>query len=244
MKPLRPHVVALASTKSSVYTDPEFGDIAYKRIASARYVRIRMTSSGAFRATLPSRAPLSSLVALIESSRETLRGYAADTSVQIYVDGQRVGQSHHIQVARSRGALRVSLSGQSIIVGLTDEMDIAEPFVQTEIRGVALKALRVEAKAYLPRRLAYLAEQYGFSYEKLRFAHQSSRWGSCSSRGTISLNIALMNVPFEVIDYVLVHELAHTKHMNHSTEFWREVEGMFPDYKNARRTLKKHNPKA
>jgi len=87
-----------------------------------------------------------------------------------------------------------------------------------------------------------LADEFGFSYERVRFSHASSRWGSCSSGGTVSLNITLMRLPDRLIDYVLIHELAHTKHMNHSAEFWAEVEKHDPGYKRHRKALKMFSP--
>jgi len=67
---------------------------------------------------------------------------------------------------------------------------------------------------------------------------QRTRWGSCSRRGTISLNWRLIQTPEDVRDYIILHELAHLRQMNHSDRFWREVERLCPDYRSAERWLK------
>jgi predicted metal-dependent hydrolase len=105
-----------------------------------------------------------------------------------------------------------------------------------------IDALRMEAMSFLPKRLSFLAEKFGYSYEKVRFSHSSGRWGSCSTSGTISLNIAMMKLPFELIDYILLHELSHTTQMNHSEKFWKQVEASDPLYKQHRAALKKESP--
>ena len=70
--------------------------------------------------------------------------------------------------------------------------------------------------------------------------NQRSRWGSCSRRGTISLNWRLIQAPVFVRDYLILHELAHLKEMNHSRRFWREVARLCPDFAQAERWLKEH----
>lgn len=132
--------------------------------------------------------------------------------------------------------------GQQIIASLSPDDQLRDPHVVRIIRDAVIDALRLEAKSYLPKRLAFLASSGGFTYQKVRFSHASGRWGSCSSNGTISLNIALMKLPFELIDYVLIHELSHTVEMNHSSEFWSLVENADPQYKVHRRELKKQTP--
>ena len=89
-----------------------------------------------------------------------------------------------------------------------------------------------------PRTEAY-ARQLGVSYGKISVRAQKTLWGSCSRRGNLSFNCLLAFVPEYVSDYVIVHELCHRKHMNHSAAFWREVEKILPDYKLRRDYLKK-----
>ena len=73
-------------------------------------------------------------------------------------------------------------------------------------------------------------------------SHANTRWGSRSSSGTISLNIGLMNLPQELSDYVILHELAHINHMDHSEKFWAEVAEHDPKYKQHRKALKGYSP--
>ena len=104
------------------------------------------------------------------------------------------------------------------------------------------KVLMKKAKEYLPYRLEYYAKLYGYSYEKCRLTHAGTRWGSCSSNRTISLNIGLMKVPEVLRDYVILHELAHLNHMDHSKDFWAEVSLHDKNYKIHEKKLKMFSP--
>ena len=99
-----------------------------------------------------------------------------------------------------------------------------------------------KAREYLPYRLEYYAKLYGYSYEKCRLSHANTRWGSCSSNRTISLNIGLMKLPEVLRDYVILHELAHLNHMDHSKAFWAEVEQHDRNYKFHEKKLKNFSP--
>ena len=96
------------------------------------------------------------------------------------------------------------------------------------------------AKEYFPKRAAYFHQFTGGTYDRITIRDQKTRWGSCSARGTLSFNWRLMLAPPAILDYVVVHELCHLTHMNHSAAFWQAVESVYPDYRNARKWLKEH----
>ena len=224
--------------------DEEFGTITLRRSVRASSIRIRISPDGRLRASLPLYAPVFLVRRLVKSSRHELRQLLAQHHTDvIFTPGTQIGKSHTITV-RSTGARTATATrhGQQIVVSIPAHQTMEEASVQRVIRDAVINALRIEAKSYLPKRLSFLAEKHGFRYEKVRFSHASGRWGSCSSSGTISLNIALMKLPFELIDYVLIHELSHTIQMNHSEKFWDLVATADPRYKEHRRALKKESP--
>ena len=94
------------------------------------------------------------------------------------------------------------------------------------------------AKEIFPERTAYFASRMGVTYGRITIREQKTRWGSCSSVGNLNFNWKLVLMPPEVLDYVVVHELAHRKEMNHSARFWRVVEEELPDYRERREKLR------
>lgn len=108
-----------------------------------------------------------------------------------------------------------------------------QPFTQEEI-----KALAEKAKTIIPERVRYYAPKIGVTYNRITIRCQRTRWGSCSSKGNLNFNCLLALFPIEVIDSVVVHELCHRKHMNHSPQFYAEIEKVFPDYRRCNKWLK------
>jgi len=91
----------------------------------------------------------------------------------------------------------------------------------------------------LPR-LSYFSDKHELKVKQVRVKEQKTLWGSCSSKNNINLNYLLIMAPMKVIDYVIVHELVHTIHKNHSSKFWQKVETIMPNYKDARKWLKEN----
>ena len=224
--------------------DKEFGEIKIRKNKLARSVKLSVGVDGSLRASIPYYSPEFAVRRLVNGNRDEIRKMLATHNAKnSYKDGDLIGKTHTLFLQKFSGEeIKISNEGNQILVQIPQELAFENPLVQSEIRKTVSKILRKQAKAYLPRRIDFLAEKYGFSFEKLRFSHTGTRWGSCSSSGTISLNIALMNLPHHLIDYVIIHELCHTRQMNHSSKFWQEVEKYCPDYKKYVQEIKQFSP--
>lgn len=222
--------------------DDEFGPIIVRRLARARAITLSLNARGQPKLTAPRRTSLRAIERLINESRPHIRQLLAQHGAGArYTSGMAIGKQHSLVVAPG-GQLQVRRQGCVITATVPAPMQLEHPTLQQAIARAAQAALRREAKHYLPGRLAALATQHGYTYQRVRFSHATSRWGSCSSQGTISLNIALMNLPFALIDYVLIHELCHTQQMDHSPAFWRLVAAADPHYQQHRQQLKRRSP--
>lgn len=113
---------------------------------------------------------------------------------------------------------------------------------ETVIMHKVIQWYKKQAQLDFGRRVAILAAKLGVSTPPLKLSSAQSRWGSCSSRGAIRLNWRLLQAPPHIINYVVCHELAHLKEMNHSAKFWSVVESIYPDYKLAEKELKQLSP--
>lgn len=102
------------------------------------------------------------------------------------------------------------------------------------------KRYRNAARELFSARVSHYHSLTGGNYTSITIRDQRSRWGSCSSRGTLSFNYRLIFAPLPVLDYVVVHELCHLTHMNHSKDFWNMVECIIPDYKKHKVWLREH----
>ncbi|MFL2940229.1 MAG: M48 family metallopeptidase [Candidatus Poseidoniales archaeon] len=112
--------------------------------------------------------------------------------------------------------------------------------VLTEKSKELPKIDREEARENLEKRLSELAEQHNFQYNRVSIRSQRTRWGSCSSKDNISLNMKLLHLPQQLIDYILLHELVHTRVKNHSKDFWNELETVVPNARTVDEQLREY----
>ena len=102
------------------------------------------------------------------------------------------------------------------------------------------KIKREEAREKLGKRLSELAQKHNFQYNRVSIRNQRTRWGSCSSKDNISLNMKLLHLPNHLIDYILLHELVHTRVKNHSEDFWNELETVVPNARTIDKQLREY----
>ena len=117
-----------------------------------------------------------------------------------------------------------------------------ELYTPAELRRLQVleNRYRNSARETFTKRVEFYHKATGGIYTSITIRDQKSRWGSCSSRGTLSFNYRLVFAPPAVLDYVVVHELCHLTHMNHSKDFWNMVASVMPDYKTYKNWLKEH----
>lgn len=167
---------------------------------------------------------------VIRSSRKTL-------SLQIKPDGTVVVRAPMRLPEREIRRFLQEKAGwiEKTLQKVNEEKTAGEqaPLSMEDIRELADGALKE-----LPPRVRYYASLMGVTYGRITIRNQTGRWGSCSSMGNLNFNCLLMLAPEEVRDYVIVHELAHRKEMNHSSAFWAQVEVVLPDYRRQEKWLK------
>lgn len=201
----------------------------------ARRYLLRLQSDGTARVTVPRGGTLAEARAFagrnlgwLETQLQTLAARPKEITAwlpgtEILFRGERVRIECTSPGRINFGTERLSVSG--------NEADL-RPQIERHLRALAVREL--------PPRVLELATRHGLDVQRVTVRNQKSRWGSCSRRRTISLNWRLVQTPASVSDYIILHELAHLRQMNHSSRFWREVAALCPDYNIAELWLKQH----
>ncbi|WP_175675053.1 M48 family metallopeptidase [Burkholderia ambifaria] len=141
-----------------------------------------------------------------------------------------------ITIALGAGAVAFDADALRLSLPLPVQADMQQ--IKDRVQGW----LQGEAKRIFGERLVVYAEKLGVTYSMYALSSAATRWGSCSSDGKIRLNWRLIHFPMSIVDYVVAHELSHLREMNHSPAFWQTVESIFPEFREARHTLKHHPP--
>jgi predicted metal-dependent hydrolase len=214
----------------------------YKRKTS-RNIRLTVAGNGEVKVTIPAWAPYNAGLAFARDRRSWIVEHQP-TQPELLKEGQPVGKAHRLHFLPD-STIRTATSrllGSQITVSYPADETPAQDQVQHVAREACVRALRSEAKKLLHIRLDELTAKYGYSYNSLAIKRLKGRWGSCDQSQNIVLNLFLMQLPWELIDYVILHELAHTKVLQHGPKFWAEMDLHLPRAKHLRKQIHAHQP--
>ncbi len=176
---------------------------------------------------------ISTEIRLIRSSRRSLAAEIIPDGTVIIRAPQRMPE-HEIRRFVQEKAADIERHVQRRKIQ-NQQLAALPPFTAADIRDMAKRAA-----ALIPQRTAYFAQKIGVTYGRITIRNQKTRWGSCTADGNLNFNCLLMAAPPEVLDSVVVHELCHRLHANHSKAFYAEVYRVFPDYDRCNKWLKEN----
>lgn len=213
----------------------------YKR-KSSRSLRLSITPDGTVRVSIPTWTPYSAGLQFARSRQAWIT--AQQRPARQLQSGQAIGKAHRLRFAPVAATSQTSsrLHHNEVIIYHPAELQASSPGVQRIAKRASIRALRRQAETLLPQRLASLAAEHNFRYGEVSIKHLKSRWGSCDQHGNVALNLFLMQLPWEHIDYVILHELTHTQVLRHGPDFWQAMETVLPDVRQLRKAVRSQQP--
>lgn len=204
------------------YTDKDLGRIIVKPHKTARRF-IARRDGDCIRLTVPYGFDLKRLPAMIAEMKPNLVQLKppATKLIDENIDLQTHAFSVKIVRWRMADSCQMRLANQILTLYIPEKSDMTNPDIQWTIREMIRRAMRFEAKRILSCKTAFFAQKNGLEYHDVKINKSMGRWGSCSRKKRINFSFFLMLLPEKYIDYVVLHELAHTREMNHSDRFWQ-----------------------
>lgn len=234
----------LSPNQSSIILDGKRVDYQLKMSSRSQRIHLTIHPETGLLVTVPQAYPLAKLEAVIREKanwiisrlqvlekRHLARAVAAAEGIRQL---RYLGQTYRLVIwLKPASPSQVEISGELALVTLPREDDLL--LDQT----LAAWYRRAAAEVLLPR-IDYFARQMDVAYARVFFRNQKTRWGSCSGKKNLNFNIRLVMAPREIVDYLVIHELAHLKEMNHSPRFWAVVDQFCPNRKSHQHWLKEH----
>jgi predicted metal-dependent hydrolase len=231
-------------SKKQIISDKDFGKIHFVVRRSARNITMRVKEDGLHVTTPPYRS-ITALLEAIAPFRERLRNVCSEVKPKPF-DLNFSIEAECFRLKLETSPLKnftVSMRDETVVIACPAHADFTTDRVQTLVKNAVMRAMRKKAEEYLPPLVQYWSSLFDLPYNKVTISKARSRLGSCSSKRDISLSFYLMLLPAHLMDYVILHELAHTREMNHGPKFW-ELLNQLTDGKALalRKELRIHRP--
>lgn len=219
------------AAKNYFHLEP-VGAIQVQKSNRSRRIRLRVKPDGQVQVSMPLLASEHQALDFVKSKIDWILKQQQDIKAGLTIFSPNKcykTKFHELKIVTIDQPKLSAMVGKGVIqVNLPSGMPYQQAEVQQFIRNILVQVMRREAKIYLPARTQELAQKNNMTINKVYVKHVKSRWGSCSSVNNINLNIHLMRLPEQLIDYVILHELAHTREKNHGPGFWRLLEQICP----------------
>lgn len=216
----------------------------YKRRSTVS-IRLSITPKGQVKVTMPYWVPYEAGVRFAKGKADWIREHLVKSGrPATLVNGRLIGKMHRLVLEPSPVADKPTSRVDHAVVRITypAAMSQGDPAVQSAVEKAGVRALRQQAELLLPNRLKGLAMMHDFQYASVQIKQLTGRWGSCDSKRNIVLNLYLMELPWTLIDYVLLHELTHTEVLRHGPDFWSAMKRVLPDTQVRRKAIKMYRP--
>jgi predicted metal-dependent hydrolase len=233
------------TTTDKYYQVEPVGPVVIKQNGRSRRMRLRVNPDGKVFVSMPSFGSEQKALDFVRAKSEWILKQQQDIKAGLTIFHSKTcfkTKFHLLRIIRVEHSKVSAMVGQGILqINIPVRQDEQHPVVQQFIRRVIVQVMRQEGRVYLPGRLSELAKSHDLHYENVYVKHVKSRWGSCSHTNNINLNLHLMRLPDRLIDYVLLHELAHTREKNHGPGFWHLLEKICPGAKRLDKELKSYH---
>lgn len=222
--------LCIRMTTKRILPDKDFDRIIVRTHRAARNITMRVKSDG-LHVTVPPYSLSSKVLEVVEQYRGRLLEDWKKISKKPIDLNFRI-QAPCFRLWLEQGGFTcfsVRFAEEGVKIICPRDVDFSMPEVQKLVRNAIVRAMKKNAQEYLPPLLFELSERYHLPFKRVKITGSKGRWGSCSATGSINLSCYLMLLPPHLMDYVLLHELSHTKEMNHGPRFWELLDSMTED---------------
>ena len=225
---------------STSYIDiEELGRIKLFRRRGLKNIRISIDSLGEIRLSIPWYVSKSAGLKYLRTKKDWIKKHRGKINTK-WTDGQLLFGDYTLSIQVLQRKNVTSTLDDTVFKVFVPHTHGPEEKHHAISRRVN-KFLKDEAEKSLIPLAVKMAERSSFQPKEIRVKNMKSRWGSCNQAQIITLNASLLRLPENLAEYVIFHELVHTRHLNHSSLFWQDVEALLPDYKQRRKALKAFN---
>lgn len=225
----------------------DIGIVELKKFKNSSRMKILLKSNSKIVVTMPYSNTYETAIDFINEKKEWILDNLEKINLKrkkhfiLNSEVKNITKKHNLVLKKNSSEnFFISVKDNIITVSYPEKISIEDISLQKAInKGVEL-ALKKEAVDFIPQRIYYFSNKYDLKFRHLRINSTVSKWGSCSSQNNINISLHIMRLPEHLIDYVLLHELAHVKVKNHSSDFWNYLDKLVPNSKKIDKELKEY----